>query len=109
MFVVVVFLLSLVLHASFPAFFAFLISWFDSRFAKPPFYALVSYPFSFSMASDLPPPPEPTVAQILALVMEDRETARAERTATLATLQHLAQLCAVNAGNNAAIMRKHKR
>ena len=37
-----------------------------------------------------PPPPEPTVAQLLALLMEDRVAARAERTATLSTLQHLA-------------------
>ena len=45
-------------------------------------------------------PPEPTVAQLLALLMEDHEAARAERTATLATLQHLAQLGTNNNGGN---------
>ena len=47
------------------------------------------------MARDPPPPPEPTLAQMMRLLMEDREAVRAERTATLATLQHLAQI-AVN-------------
>ena len=44
------------------------------------------------MAPTEPPRPEPTVAQLLALLIEDREAARAERTATLATLQHLSTL-----------------
>ena len=47
------------------------------------------------MARDPPPPPEPTLAQMMRLLMEDREAVHAERTATLATLQHLAQI-AVN-------------
>ena len=41
------------------------------------------------MASELPPPPEPTVAQLFALVMEEREAARADRKAILAALRHL--------------------
>ncbi|XP_071685469.1 uncharacterized protein [Lolium perenne] len=40
------------------------------------------------------------MAQLLRLVMEDREAARAERQANLATLQHLAQLATGNANNN---------
>ena len=61
------------------------------------------------MASELPPPPEPTVAQLFALVMEECEAARADRKATLAALQHLTQLGAVNAVNNAILMREHQR
>jgi hypothetical protein len=37
-----------------------------------------------------PPPPEPDMAQVLRLMLEDHEAARAERQANLATLQHLA-------------------
>jgi hypothetical protein len=37
-----------------------------------------------------PPPPEPSMAQVLRLMLEDREAARAERQANLTTLQHLA-------------------
>ena len=70
------------------------------RFFKTTIYLLVLISFFFSMAHEPPPPPEPSVAQILALMMEDREAVRAERTATLATLQHLAQLGANN-GNGA--------
>ncbi|XP_071680267.1 uncharacterized protein [Lolium perenne] len=40
------------------------------------------------------------MAQLLRLMMEDREAARAERQANLATLQHLAQLATGNANNN---------
>ncbi|KAK1682365.1 hypothetical protein QYE76_043213 [Lolium multiflorum] len=47
-----------------------------------------------------PPPPDPTMAQLLRLMMEDREAARAERQANLATLQHLTQLATGNANNN---------
>ena len=61
------------------------------------------------MASELPPPPEPTVAQLFALVMEEREAARADRKATLAALQHLTQLGAANAVNNATLMKEHQR
>ena len=61
------------------------------------------------MASDLPPPPEPIVAQLFALIMEGREAARADRKATLAALQHLTPLGAVNAENNAALMKEHQR
>nr|XP_051208907.1 uncharacterized protein LOC127326090 [Lolium perenne] len=39
------------------------------------------------------------MAQLLRLMMEDREAARAERQANLATLQHLAQLATGNANN----------
>ena len=57
---------------------------------------MLKLPFStFSMAQDPPPPPEPSMAQMMHLLMEDREAACKERTATLATLQHLAQI-AVN-------------
>ena len=52
------------------------------------------------MASELSPPPEPTVAQLFALVMEEREAARADRKATLAALHHLTQLSAENAASN---------
>ena len=50
------------------------------------------------MASELPPPSEPTVAQLFALVMEEREAARADRKAILAALHNLTQLSAANAG-----------
>nr|XP_051197456.1 uncharacterized protein LOC127310866 [Lolium perenne] len=40
------------------------------------------------------------MAQLLRLKMEDREVARAERQANLATLQHLTQLATGNANNN---------
>ncbi|XP_051216797.1 uncharacterized protein [Lolium perenne] len=40
------------------------------------------------------------MAQLLRLMMEDREAARAERQANVATLQHLAQLATENANNN---------
>ena len=53
------------------------------------------------MAREPPPPPQPTVDQILALMMEDREAVQAERTTTLATLQHLAQIGENNNGNGA--------
>ena len=60
------------------------------------------------MASDLPPPPKPAVAQIFAMVMEDRETARADRQDTLAALQHLVQIGVANAENNTALMKEHQ-
>jgi hypothetical protein len=41
---------------------------------------------------NLPPPPEPSMEQVLRLMLEEREAARAERQANLATLQHLAQI-----------------
>ncbi|KAK1647861.1 hypothetical protein QYE76_065666 [Lolium multiflorum] len=47
-----------------------------------------------------PAPPDPTMAQLLRLMMEDRQAAREERQANLATLQHLAQLATGNANNN---------
>jgi hypothetical protein len=47
-----------------------------------------------------PPPPEPSMAQVLWLMLEDREAACAERQANLATLQHLAQLATNNNNNN---------
>jgi hypothetical protein len=37
-----------------------------------------------------PPPPEPDMAHVLWLTLEDREAARAKHQANLATLQHLA-------------------
>jgi hypothetical protein len=46
-----------------------------------------------------PPPPEPSMEQLLRLMLEDREAARAERQANLATLQHLAQI-ATHHNNN---------
>jgi hypothetical protein len=46
-----------------------------------------------------PPPPEPSMAQVLRLMLEEREAARTERQAILATLQHLAQI-ATNNNNN---------
>jgi hypothetical protein len=45
-----------------------------------------------------PPPPDPTMAQVLRLMLEDREAARPECQANLATLQHLAQI-ATNKNN----------
>jgi hypothetical protein len=47
-----------------------------------------------------PPPPEPSMAQVLRLMLEDREAARAERQANLATLQHLSQIATNNNNNN---------
>jgi hypothetical protein len=46
------------------------------------------------------PPPEPSMAQVLRLMLEEREAARAECQANLATLQHLAQLATNNNNNN---------
>ncbi|XP_071680377.1 uncharacterized protein [Lolium perenne] len=40
------------------------------------------------------------MAQLMRMMMEDREAARAERQANLATLQHLTQLATGNANNN---------
>jgi hypothetical protein len=40
------------------------------------------------------------MAQVLRLLLEDREAARAECQANLATLQHLAQLATNNNNNN---------
>jgi hypothetical protein len=40
------------------------------------------------------------MAQVLRLMLEDREAARAERQANLATLQHLAQIATTNNNNN---------
>jgi hypothetical protein len=40
--------------------------------------------------SNPPPPPEPNMTQVLWLMLEKREAARAERQANLATLQQLA-------------------
>ena len=61
------------------------------------------------MASELAPPPEPTVAQLFALVMEEREVARANCKATLDVPQHLVQLSAVNVENNATLLAEHQR
>jgi hypothetical protein len=41
---------------------------------------------------NLPPPPKPSMEQLVRLMHEDREAARAERQANLATLQHLAKI-----------------
>ena len=41
------------------------------------------------MTSEQSPPPEPTVAQFFALVMEEHEAARADRKAILAALHHI--------------------
>ena len=82
--------------------------WFS--ICKTTLYLPLSYtPFFFSMASELPPPPEPTVAQLFALVMEEREAARADRRAILAALHNLTQLSAANAMNNAILMKEHQR
>ena len=40
------------------------------------------------MTSELSLPPEPTVAQLFALVMEEREATRTDRKAILAALHH---------------------
>ncbi|KAK1595664.1 hypothetical protein QYE76_017425 [Lolium multiflorum] len=47
-----------------------------------------------------PPPPEPDMAQLLRLLMEDRQAARAESQANIAALQNIAQLAAGNNNNN---------
>jgi hypothetical protein len=52
-----------------------------------------------SNSNNPPPPPEPNMTQVLRLMLEDHEAARAERQANLATLQHLAQM-ATNHNNN---------
>jgi hypothetical protein len=46
-----------------------------------------------------PPPPEPSMAQVLRLMLEEREATHTERQANLATLQHLVQI-ACNNNNN---------
>ena len=61
------------------------------------------------MVSELPPPPEPSVAQLFSLIMEEREAARADRKAILAALQHLTQLATVNTLNNVVLMKTHQR
>ena len=45
------------------------------------------------MASELPPPPEPTVAQLFALVMEEREEARADRKAIRSEERRVGKEC----------------
>ena len=61
------------------------------------------------MTSELSPPPEPMVAQLFALVMEEREAARADRKAILAALHNLTRLSAANDVNNAILMKEHQR
>jgi hypothetical protein len=46
-----------------------------------------------------PPPSNPEVAELLRMIMEDREAARAERQANLATLQQLTQMAMNHNGN----------
>ena len=48
----------------------------------------------------MPPRPDPTVAQLMQMMMEDREAARMERQANLQALQQLTQLATNNLGNN---------
>ena len=60
------------------------------------------------MTNELSPPPEPKVAQLFALVMEECEAARADRKAILAALHNLTQLSATNAVNNAILMKEHQ-
>lgn len=50
----------------------------------------------------MPPRADPTMAQLLTLLMEDREASRAERTNTLETMQQLTQLMTNSQGNNGA-------
>ncbi|KAK1645818.1 hypothetical protein QYE76_063623 [Lolium multiflorum] len=47
-----------------------------------------------------PPPPDPNMAQLLRLMMEDRQTARAESQANIAALRQIAQLAAGNRDND---------
>jgi hypothetical protein len=60
-------------------------------------FSLLSYTHYLQMPR-APPPPNPKVAQLLRLIMEDREASRAERQANLATLQQLTQM-AMNHNN----------
>jgi hypothetical protein len=68
-------------------------------------FVLVSHPTAFLQNGSRnarpswkqsPPPPEPDMMQVLRLMLEEREAARAERQANLSTLQHLAQLATNN-------------
>ena len=73
-------------------------------------FLLLSYKtLFFSMASELSPPPEPTVAQLFALVMEECEAAHADRKAILAALHLLTQLSAERAASNSNFREEHQR
>src|SRR5664279_2528349 len=50
--------------------------------------------------SDLPPPPDPTMAQLLRMMMEDREASRLERQASMTTMQQLVELVNNHPNNN---------
>jgi hypothetical protein len=60
-------------------------------------FSLLSYTPYLQMPR-APPPPNPKMAELLRLIMEDREAARAERQANLATLQRITQM-AMNRNN----------
>jgi hypothetical protein len=60
-----------------------------SFLTKPPFSRMASGTRG-QAGGNPPPPPDPSMAQVLRLMLEDREAAHAERQANLATLEHLA-------------------
>jgi hypothetical protein len=68
----------------------FVPSHFDYRFSPNKPLSRMALETRGHAGSNPPPPPEPNMAQVLRLVLEDREAARGKRQANLATLQHLA-------------------
>jgi hypothetical protein len=68
-------------------------------FLTKPFFSRMASGTRGQAGGNLPPPPEPSMAQVLRLMLEDREAARAECQANLTTLQHLAQIATTNNKN----------
>src|SRR5664279_644109 len=50
--------------------------------------------------ADLPPPPDPTMAQLLRMMMEDHEASRLERQESMTTMQQLVELVNNHPNNN---------
>jgi hypothetical protein len=70
------------MHNSNP--FMYILSWFLTK----PLFSRMALEMRGQAGSNPPPPPEPDMAQVLRLMLEEREAACAERQANLATLQH---------------------
>jgi hypothetical protein len=71
-----------------------------SLFLTKPLFSRMASETRGQARGNPPPPPEPSMAQVLWLMLEDREAAHAERQANLATLQHLAHMATNNNNNN---------
>jgi hypothetical protein len=63
---------------------------FCCHFSPNPLFSRMALGTRGQVGGNPPPPPEPSMVQVMRLMLEDREAARAEHQANLATLQHLA-------------------